>query len=38
LCPQCGANLNRTECGCAPAWEDPRLASLKALLHRPKEK
>ncbi len=38
LCPQCGANLNRTECGCAPAWEDPRLASLKALLNRPKEK
>ena len=29
LCPQCGANLNRTECGCAPAWEDPRLAPLK---------
>lgn len=32
LCPQCGANLNRTECGCAPAWEDPRLAPLKQLL------
>ena len=37
LCPQCGANLNRTECGCAPAWEDPRLAPLKSLLTRPKE-
>jgi uncharacterized protein len=36
LCPQCGANLNRTECGCAPAWEDPRLAPLKQLL-KPKE-
>jgi uncharacterized protein len=37
LCPQCGANLNRTDCGCAPAWEDPRLAPLKGLLTRPKE-
>ena len=36
LCPHCGANLNRTECGCAPAWEDPRLAPLKQLL-KPKE-
>ena len=32
LCPQCGTNLNRTDCGCAPAWEDPRLAPLKSLL------
>jgi uncharacterized protein len=38
LCPQCGANLNRTECSCAPAWDDPRLAPLKSLLTRPKEK
>src|ERR1700752_2428789 len=37
LCPQCGTNLNRTECGCTPAWEDPRLAPLKSLLTRPKE-
>ena len=37
LCAQCGANLNRTECGCAPVWEDPRLAPLKSLLNRPKE-
>jgi uncharacterized protein len=37
LCPQCGTNLNRTECGCAPAWEDPRLAPLKSLLTRSKE-
>jgi uncharacterized protein len=36
LCPQCGANLNRTTCGCAPAWEDPRLAPLRQLL-KPKE-
>ena len=37
LCAHCGANLNRTECECAPAWEDPRLAPLKSLLNRPKE-
>jgi uncharacterized protein len=37
LCPECGANLNRTECGCAPRWEDPRLAPLKGLLNREKE-
>jgi uncharacterized protein len=37
LCAHCGANLNRTECECAPAWEDPRLAPLKSLLTRPKE-
>jgi uncharacterized protein len=37
LCPECGANLNRTDCGHAPKWEDPRLAPLKGLLHRPKE-
>ena len=30
LCPECGANLNRTDCGCAPKWEDPRLAPLKS--------
>jgi uncharacterized protein len=37
LCPQCGVNHNRTECGCQTAWEDPRLAPLKSLLNRPKE-
>jgi uncharacterized protein len=37
LCPECGANLNRTECGCQPTWEDPRLAPLKGLLNRHKE-
>ena len=37
LCPDCGANLNRVECGCAPKWEDPRLAPLKGLLNREKE-
>ena len=37
LCAQCGTNLNRTECVCGPAWEDPRLAPLKSLLTRTKE-
>jgi uncharacterized protein len=37
LCPECGTNLNRTECGCKPVWEDPRLAPLKGLLNRDKE-
>ena len=37
LCPDCGANLNRTECGCKPVWDDPRLASLKGLLKIEKE-
>ena len=37
LCPVCGTNLNRAECGCKPAWEDPRLAPLKGLLSRNKE-
>lgn len=38
LCPVCGANLNRAPCQCAPKWEDPRLAALKGLLNRDKEK
>jgi uncharacterized protein len=37
LCPVCGGNLNRTDCGHAPKWEDPRLAPLKGLLNRQKE-
>jgi len=37
LCPECGANLNRTECGCTPRWEDPRLVPLKGLLKPQKE-
>ena len=32
LCPQCGTNLNKTQCACTPVWEDPRLAALKSLL------
>jgi uncharacterized protein len=31
LCPQCGTNLNTGACQCAPVWEDPRLAPLRAL-------
>ena len=37
ICPDCGANLNRTDCGCTPKWEDPRLAPLKGLLRSDKE-
>ncbi len=36
LCAQCGTNLNRGTCDCKPAWEDPRLAGLKALLDEKK--
>jgi uncharacterized protein len=31
LCAHCGTNLNTGRCDCAPVWEDPRLAALKAL-------
>jgi uncharacterized protein len=31
LCATCGTNLNSSACTCQPAWEDPRLAVLKAL-------
>ena len=34
LCPHCGTNLNKSQCECAPRWEDPRLAPLKSLLSR----
>ena len=34
LCPECGANLNRADCGCDPKWVDPRLAPLKDLLKK----
>jgi uncharacterized protein len=37
LCAVCGTNLNKTQCDCAPKWEDPRLAPLKSLLSRDKE-
>ncbi len=31
LCSQCGANQNIGSCTCAPGWDDPRFAGLKAL-------
>lgn len=37
FCPECGTNLNKTQCDCAPKWEDPRLAPLKSLLSNNKE-
>ncbi len=29
LCPECGANLNLTQCGCAPRRKDSPFASLQ---------
>ena len=37
LCVQCGTNLNKASCDCAPAWTDPRLAALKSLVKSQKE-
>jgi uncharacterized protein len=37
LCAECGTNLNRTDCGHKPEWEDPRLSVLKDLLNPEKE-
>jgi uncharacterized protein len=37
LCPECGTNLNKRQCQCAPKWEDPRLAPLKSLLAKDEE-
>lgn len=34
LCARCGTNLNVATCDCQVRWEDPRLASLKALMNR----
>lgn len=34
LCPTCGANRNRIECGCRSALGDPRLAGLGDLEER----
>ena len=38
LCPECGTNLNKTDCSHQPTWEDPRLAPLKALLRERPER
>jgi len=32
LCPNCGCNLNRETCNCAPQETDPRLSRLRELL------
>lgn len=37
LCPECGTNLNSTDCGHTQRWDDPRLAALKGLLSQEKE-
>lgn len=34
LCIKCGANLNKTECGCDRHVIDPRLAALQKLLNQ----
>lgn len=34
LCPECGANLNISTCGCNPSKIDPRLAVLGKLLSK----
>src|SRR5262245_12648902 len=36
LCPNCGANLNEVECGCAVEKMDPRWASLKVIINEKK--
>jgi len=33
LCPECGENRNRVDCGHSAAGVDPRLAALRSLLH-----
>jgi len=38
LCSECGTNLNRETCTCSHKWEDQRLAALRGLLDRSKEK
>jgi len=34
LCPSCGCNLNRDQCGCTHEETDPRLAPLRQLLEK----
>ena len=38
LCPKCGANLNRGECGCSRREIDPRLAVLQRILEDKKDR
>lgn len=37
LCPKCGKDLNKGECGCCRKEVDPRLAGLAAFLNRDPE-
>lgn len=37
LCPKCGANLNRAECGCDRTSLDPRMSVFKDILNNFKE-
>ena len=37
LCPICGANLNRGQCGCQTQKVDARLSALESLLNDQKE-
>jgi uncharacterized protein len=34
LCPQCGANLNQTQCSCTETHADPRWSPLKEILNK----
>jgi uncharacterized protein len=36
LCPECGTNLNKSDCGHKPSWKDARMAALQGLLDRDK--
>jgi len=38
LCPECGANRNQVDCGCAEKVLDPRLAPLLRLKHTDESK
>ncbi len=37
LCPQCGANLNRTSCNCDTGPRDPRMAAISDIFSKFKE-
>lgn len=38
LCPECGGNLNKQDCGCAAEFHDERFAVLKSLRIETKKK
>ena len=37
LCPVCGTNLNKEECGCDRAVKDPRMAAIQDIFKNFKE-